>query len=47
MHLDPQLQTAMLAAVPDMRAFALSLCHHRDRVDDLVQEALLRAITNI
>jgi RNA polymerase sigma-70 factor (ECF subfamily) len=47
MHLDPQLQAAMLAAVPDMRAFALSLCHRRDRVDDLVQEALLRAIANI
>jgi RNA polymerase sigma-70 factor (ECF subfamily) len=30
-----------------MRAFALSLCHQRDRVDDLVQEALLRALTGI
>ena len=47
MHLDPALQQAMLAALPDMRAFALSLCHRRDRVDDLVQEALLRAIANI
>jgi len=47
MALDPALQSAMLAAVPAMRAFALSLCHRRDRVDDLVQEALLRAITNI
>jgi RNA polymerase sigma-70 factor (ECF subfamily) len=47
MRLDPALQNAMLAAVPDMRAFALSLCHRRDRVDDLVQEALLRAIGNI
>ncbi len=47
MRLDPALESAMLAAVPDMRAFALSLCHQRDRVDDLVQEALLRAITNI
>jgi len=47
MRLDPALQSAMLAAVPEMRAFALSLCHKRDRVDDLVQEALLRAITNI
>src|SRR5262249_49193048 len=47
MRLDPALQSAMLAAVPDMRAFALSLCHQRDRVDDLVQEALLRAIVNI
>jgi RNA polymerase sigma-70 factor (ECF subfamily) len=47
MRLDPALQSAMLAAVPDMRAFALSLCHQRDRVDDLVQEALLRALTGI
>jgi RNA polymerase sigma-70 factor (ECF subfamily) len=47
MRLEPALESAMLAAVPDMRAFALSLCHQRDRVDDLVQEALLRAIGNI
>jgi RNA polymerase sigma-70 factor (ECF subfamily) len=47
MRLDPALQSAMLAAVPEMRAFALSLCHQRDRVDDLVQDALLRAITKI
>jgi len=47
MRLDPALQSAMLAAVPDMRAFALSLCHRRDRVDDLVQEALLRALNSI
>ncbi len=47
MRLDPALQSAILAAIPEMRAFALSLCHRRDRVDDLVQEALLRALTNI
>ena len=47
MRLDPALQSAMLAAVPDMRAFALSLCRRHDRVDDLVQEALLRAMANI
>jgi RNA polymerase sigma-70 factor (ECF subfamily) len=47
MRLHSALQNAMLAAVPEMRAFALSLCHQRDRVDDLVQEALLRAIANI
>jgi RNA polymerase sigma-70 factor (ECF subfamily) len=47
MRLDPALQSAMLTAVPDLRAFALSLCHRRDRVDDLVQETLLRAIANI
>jgi RNA polymerase sigma-70 factor (ECF subfamily) len=47
MRLHSPLQNAMLAAVPEMRAFALSLCRQRDRVDDLVQEALLRAIANI
>jgi len=47
MRLDPALQSAMLAALPDMRAFALHLCHRRDRVDDLVQAALLRALDNI
>jgi RNA polymerase sigma-70 factor (ECF subfamily) len=47
MRLEPTVERAMLAAVPDMRAFALSLCHQRDRVDDLVQEALLRALNSI
>ncbi len=47
MGLDPALQSAMLAAVPRMRDFALSLCRKPDGVDDLVQEALTRAIANI
>ena len=47
MPLESTLQSAMLAAVPAMRDFAMSLCHRSDRVEDLVQEALLRAITNI
>ncbi len=33
----------MLAAVPSLRAFAMSLCGNIDHADDLVQEALLRA----
>ena len=37
----------MLAAVPSLRAFAISLCGKVDRADDLVQETLLRAIANI
>src|SRR5262249_28522406 len=47
MRLDPVLQESMLAAVPELRAFAVALCHQRDRADDLVQEALLHAIANI
>ena len=37
----------MLAAVPSLRAFGISLCGNVDRADDLVQETLLRALANI
>jgi RNA polymerase sigma-70 factor (ECF subfamily) len=37
----------MLAAVPSLRAFAISLCGNVDRADDLVQETLLRAWANL
>ena len=33
----------MLALVPNLRAFALSLTHDVNHADDLVQETLLRA----
>src|SRR5271166_1396029 len=45
--LQPPVRDAMLAAVPSLRAFAISLCGKVDRADDLVQETLLRAIGNI
>ena len=47
MTLAPSLREAMLAVVPSLRAFAMSLCGNVDRADDLVQETLLRAIANI
>jgi RNA polymerase sigma-70 factor, ECF subfamily len=37
----------MLAAVPRLRAFAISLCGNVDRADDLLQQTLLRAMPNI
>ncbi|MBI5644827.1 sigma-70 family RNA polymerase sigma factor [Candidatus Kaiserbacteria bacterium] len=37
----------MLAAVPPLKAFAISLSGNVDRADDLVQETLLRALANI
>jgi RNA polymerase sigma-70 factor (ECF subfamily) len=37
----------MLAAVPRLRAFAISLCGNVERADDLVQETLLRALTHM
>ena len=47
MTVDPGTREAMLAAVPGLRAFAMSLCGKIDRADDLVQETLLRALANI
>src|SRR5947208_5071615 len=47
MNLTPSVRDAMLAAVPSLRAFAISLSGNVDRADDLVQETLLRAIANI
>jgi RNA polymerase sigma-70 factor (ECF subfamily) len=47
MSLDPAVRDAMLATVPSLRAYAISLCRDVDRADDLVQAALLRAWTHI
>lgn len=47
MNLDPSLRDLMLAAIPNLRAFAYSLCGSADRADDLVQETLMRAIAKI
>jgi RNA polymerase sigma-70 factor, ECF subfamily len=47
MSLDPTARDAMLAAVPNLRAYAISLCRNADRADDLVQETLLRAWANV
>src|SRR5690606_41865776 len=45
--LEPDIREAMLATVPRLRAFAVSLCGNVDRADDLVQETLLKALANI
>ena len=47
MTLAPSVRDAMLATVPSLRAFAISLSGNVDRADDLVQETLLRAMANI
>jgi RNA polymerase sigma-70 factor, ECF subfamily len=36
-----------LAALPSLRGFAISLTGNRDRADDLVQDAILRAWANL
>jgi RNA polymerase sigma-70 factor (ECF subfamily) len=47
MTVDPATREAILATIPSLRAFAVSLCGNVDRADDLVQEALTRALANI
>src|SRR3569832_1894588 len=47
MPLTDALRDEILAAVPSLRAFAISLSGNGDRADDLVQETLLRALANI
>lgn len=42
---DPKQQ--LVASIPKLRAFAISLCGRSSRVDDLVQETLIRAWANI
>jgi RNA polymerase sigma-70 factor, ECF subfamily len=37
------LKTALLAEIPSLRAFAISLSGSSDRADDLVQETLMKA----
>lgn len=40
---DKGFKRELLAALPNLRAFAISLSGQRDRADDLVQEAILKA----
>jgi RNA polymerase sigma-70 factor (ECF subfamily) len=47
MTLAPEIRDTMLAAIPKLRAFAISLCRNGDQAEDLVQETLLRACTSI
>lgn len=39
----PALRQSLLALIPNLRAFAISLCGDADRADDLVQDTLVRA----
>ena len=43
----PEARDAMLATIPSLRAFAISLTSNRDAADDLVQDTILRAWKNI
>ena len=39
----PSFKRELLATLPSLRAFAVSLTHNTDRADDLVQETLVKA----
>jgi RNA polymerase sigma-70 factor, ECF subfamily len=47
MSIDNATRDSILAAVPNLRAFGISLTGNVDRADDLVQETILRALKNI
>jgi RNA polymerase sigma-70 factor (ECF subfamily) len=47
MHIEPTVRSAMLQAIPHLRAFAASLCRNYDGIDDLVQDTLASACANI
>jgi RNA polymerase sigma-70 factor (ECF subfamily) len=40
------LSNELIERIPDLRAFAISLCGDREKADDLVQETLTRAWAN-
>lgn len=44
---DQDMKQALLAAVPSLRAFAISLTANVDRADDLVQDTLVRALSHM
>lgn len=43
MSVTAEFKTDLLGAIPNLRAFAVSLTHNTDRADDLVQETLVKA----
>ena len=47
MTVTPELRETMLAAIPSLRAFAISLTNNVDAADDLVQETLLKAWSHL
>jgi RNA polymerase sigma-70 factor (ECF subfamily) len=47
MSVEPAIRDQLLAAIPSLRAFAISLCGNPDRADDLVQDTLVKAWTHM
>jgi RNA polymerase sigma-70 factor (ECF subfamily) len=47
MKLNPQITDEMLKSIRSLRAFAVSLCGRTDVADDLVQETIVKAWSNL
>ena len=47
MSIEDSMKEQMLASIPHLRAFAISLSGSLDRADDLVQSALLKGLSNL
>jgi RNA polymerase sigma-70 factor (ECF subfamily) len=45
--IDPSVKDDLLAALPSLRAFSISLCGRTARAEDLVQETLVKAWANL
>ena len=45
--LSSELRHSLLKAIPHLRAFAISLTANGDHADDLVQEAIVRGLSNL
>ena len=46
-HLIAELKDDLLKTIPKLRAYAKNLCRNTERADDLVQEALVKALAHI
>ena len=44
---DESTKSALIALIPNLRAFAFSLCGQHERADDMVQETLLKAWSHL
>jgi len=42
-----EIKADLISVIPNLRAFAVSLCGNPDRADDLVQETLVKAWSNL
>ncbi|HEX2137070.1 MAG TPA: sigma-70 family RNA polymerase sigma factor [Microvirga sp.] len=47
MSVEPSLREQLLAAIPGLRAFAFTLTQDRDQADDLVQDTIAQAWSNL